>query len=279
VHIDNVVVAIRDAKTKTTFREFQDHPDQGFASRSRERNLVLPFDTEYEFLVRVQDNVRRRLEISIDGCTPVEVVVNPGETVLERWTDSDKRFKFVRTTDSAVTDPSNKLNGRIVVNVYSELASCFFKPVFIYPIYPHGVEWPWQQDTYPWKKPYDGATNDPWWQNLPYTGDAPPELSGHWGINNTVGGCLSQGQNASFIVNSLQFGAGDPGATVEGSKSGQTFSQTTWRGDEAGSYTFAWKLTGRQGPRPGHCVACDTALQSAAKFCHACGKRITPYAG
>jgi hypothetical protein len=274
MHSDNLSICIRDSKTKKPFREFS-HDKRLDVSSS---NLVIPFNTEYEFKFKVLDLYRRRIEIDIDGSPVVSgIVLNSGETVLERFQDSDRRFKFVRALNAAVADPTDPNNGNIVVRVYRE------KPYFMSNTVVETTHWNNHRPYGPVYPANPVSPANPIYPANPYTPYSLNDSPMSWGIEHSIlrgtAGNLSASCGPVSSANYCQqVGPVVPveaGATVEGSKSAQSFDSTNWIGDDFGSQEFRYHISGKpEAGSNGFCSDCGTALHTKAKFCHLCGKRI-----
>jgi hypothetical protein len=117
MHHDNTVVTIFAHADKSVAREYK-HERYGFASSCE---VILPFDTEWALNFKLTDGRRRRLELKIDGALVTDSLVVSGLCSLERFLDSDRRFKFVRADHEAVADPTSTHNGEVVVRLWREV--------------------------------------------------------------------------------------------------------------------------------------------------------------
>src|SRR5690606_21925430 len=92
-------------------------------------NVVMPFNEEYQIKFKNTSRTRRRLEIDIDGTEVSKDLIlgGNGEFKLERFLNSDKKFKFVSVNNAAVSDPTSKENGVIRIRVYDELSRTAWK--------------------------------------------------------------------------------------------------------------------------------------------------------
>lgn len=247
MHHDNVVVALQSVSAPTkTFREY-DHDKTQDTSSCR---LVLPFDSEYAFLIKVMDDVRRRVVVTIDGQDAFDLIVSRGTNVIERFQDSDKRFKFVHADNPAVSDPTSSYNGRICVKVCREVPPYMMTQLSKLWDHPRVYRSPSHYDT--WIG--DPIPNDPFW--------------GHQG--GIIG---SASANVMYCSADLGTPAGDIGATIEGSKSDQVFGDTVWRGDDKPYSFFNFLVRGKE-KKAGYCSECGEKLASNAKFCSHCGTRV-----
>jgi hypothetical protein len=259
MHSDNVVVALQPIGTGRSFREY-DHDKTQDTSSCR---LVLPFDSEYSFLIKVTDDVRRRVVVTIDGQDAFDLIVDKGTSVIERFQDSDKRFKFVRADNPAVSDPTSSYNGKICVKVCREVPHYMTKML-----------------EHLWREPrvYRGPSN-PYDGMGTWIGDPLPWHHGmnHLSSQDYVGG-LTLGASAMFCSTDstprgIEKCAGEIGATVEGSKSDQVFGSTAWRGDDKPYSFFNFIVRGKE-TKAGYCSECGEKLALNAKFCSHCGTRV-----
>ncbi len=233
MHIANpsTVVALEDANTGKPFREY-DHVGTYNHSRSHAR-VPMPFGTEYRFRFIFPDStVRRRLEIDIDGTRVADSLIVTSGCVLERFMDSDKRFKFVPVNAAGVANPASPDNGKITVKLWTE------------------------------KEPQP---------------DMRSMLRGMRGTERAFHGWGDSSKDiAPMSFNASAAPTYEAGATVEGSKSDQTFGATHWRGD-ASSFpqVFEFQLVGKGAQDAAvFCSGCGTAYASAAaRFCSACGAK------
>lgn len=215
-------------------------------NNGRKCKVILPFDTEYQFLIKNNCDTRIKLDIDIDGTN----VTNDGLVVfqyqnfyLERFLNSPEKFKFVRRTHEKVSDPSNYENGTIKVKVYKEI-----KPY----IPPQPLVCPSDyMQLYRDGQVSKGLTTDWMHENCCY--DSGPTL----GCNNSVGGSMDYckslpeptSRRVGFGPNIRSFApttksVGEAGATVGGSRSNQQFTTTEWNGDHGVEAEFIFTLRG-----------------------------------
>lgn len=226
MHYDNCVVTLCDGNRRT-FREY----DSQRNNDGRKCKVHIPFDSEYQFYVKNNSSNRVRLDIFIDG----SLVTNNGLIIsgntadhIERFLDTDKKFKFVRASNEAVTDPTSPENGIIKVIAHKE------KPATI-------INW-----TVPYWAPYD-----PW---RPIRKDMVPSFDhGYTAYSaNNIGSSHGSSDIGSISTNSAESvscasaGATEPGATVEGDFSNQTFGSTGWNGDDGNPITFSFYVVGAE---------------------------------
>lgn len=207
MHSNNVVVVLVDDKKKP-LREYESEKTKV----GRSCDVYLPFNSEYKFLIKNNNNCRVRVEIEIDGSLVSGgglVIDQNSQDYIERFVDTDRKFKFVKATDEAVADPSNPENGGIRVKVYRE----YQVPVMKYLM-----------------APTPRVDFNPWSNGLLRSYSVP----------------VSDYSSQVILCSS----AIEKGATVEGSKSSQTFASTFWSGDDHGSLTeFTFNLKPVSNPK------------------------------
>ena len=284
MHYNNAVVFITELPSKKACREYN-HTRVDQISNVQ---VLLPFDTEYGIGYKLPDGDRFRLELFIDGAMVTKDVILSGEGILERFVDSDKKFKFVSADHPSVSDPTSADNGGIEVRLYRER-----KVVYIpAPIYPRSSYGP----HYYGRSAFDGVL-----RSRGMTGnDGPSGCKGVFpqGADNmtfcnssasvgdvslTANCSSSVTMDSDLSITSASACLGEVGATVEGSKSRQKFGTTTWEGDEMGKpLVFHFQLRGRatNTPEPPkvkraiECPYCHTFSQETAKFCGECGAKF-----
>lgn len=132
MHRNDFIVSVQPVGGRA-YREFKidDVPD---TLDIRTRRINVPFYQEYEFAFTNMKNVRRSVNVNIDGNDIGTWIVGkgdkkfPSKAVLERFMDSNKRFKVLPLSDGGVDDPSNPDNGVITIAVVDEaepILKCF----------------------------------------------------------------------------------------------------------------------------------------------------------
>lgn len=124
MHGNDFVVCIR----KVGGKNCREYKIDGIKDHHNERSRIIhiPFHQEYEFVFKNMKNVRRLVSITIDGSEIGDWIIGagskklPNKVVLERFMDSDKRFKVLPLDDDGVDDPDNELNGTIKIVVNDE---------------------------------------------------------------------------------------------------------------------------------------------------------------
>jgi len=230
MHYKDIVVSICDSNKKA-LREY----DSQRLENGRRTTVHMPFDTEYEILVKNNQYKNIRLDIDIDGSNVTNdgIIIRPWYTVyLERFLNSQNKFKFVPVSNEGVADPTSKENGIITVKAYFEKQP-EPKPL------PTPDMWVGSSIL----RGMNGTTAD--WQPNPvvYTSS----VAG----GSDVKYCCSPGVNVTesdYSMYSLTTTAsiGQAGATVEGGRSNQSFSEAYWNGDDplVQPVTFKFKLLG-----------------------------------
>ena len=279
-------------------REF-DHFREGQRSSS---TVLIPFNMEYAIGMKVLDNIRRRVNVYIDGTMVAEdLVIRQGENILERFLDVDKPFKFVRLSNGGVADPSSKENGVIEVRVWKEKQ----RPVPPRRIYRSDDNLRMTKGGGPTKgagpQSYGapGATRDGDFRlsastDSCYLGDVSRGIVGGDGlgfvnysretpISESACRGIGFGDPIAPLVGITQSSVGEAGATVQGAHAtGQTFGSTSWYGDEnPNPDVFFLYLRGKEGgsDQPTSrkivlCPYCDTPNTGDARYCKGCGTQI-----
>lgn len=248
MHLNDVVVTLADSQNKT-LREYDANKNEN----GRKCKVFIPFDSQYKIYVKNPSDRRLKLEIEIDGSivSGNGIIVSAYDTgsYIERFLDTNKCFKFVKASNEAVADPTNRENGIIKVRVSKEKKPEVLKTIieehYHYdwltknPWYPGHPYWPTYYGGPYWPTYYGGSFGGPIYSTNPN------------GIYSAYNSPMSQNQiqgslNQPIMTNSMMPG-NEIGATVEGSLSSQTFSSTTWNGDdlEAGISNFTFILFGK----------------------------------
>lgn len=260
VHADNTVITLKEMPSKRPLREFS-HTRSG-----NESSVVVrvPFGTEYGIALKTRDAGRRRMEVTIDGSKVADLIFNGGyehEEILERFMDSEKRFKFVEASNAAVADPTSPQNGGIVVKVWRESVP------------------PYVVTTFP--KVHSRSAGF-------HHGGVLRGCKGVAPLGATVeASCGTQSYSAESVqccaqTNWMQESAepflglvGDRGATVEGGASSQKFGTTQWNGDLGEPLVFKFQLLGPSAVGIAtsalFCTQCGMPVRGPDKFCSACG--------
>jgi hypothetical protein len=115
MHYQNTIITISSLKGEV-YREYN-HCREGNESNSI---IYIPWDSEYRLNFKMPDFKRRRLELYIDGTLVTKDLIVSNGTFLERFIDSDKRFKFVSLNHPSVTDPTASDISLIKAILYKE---------------------------------------------------------------------------------------------------------------------------------------------------------------
>ena len=289
MHYHSAIVTIKDITSNKSCREYN-HTRTDLISNAQ---VLLPFDAEYGISYKIMDGSRYRMEITIDGAEVTKDLVISGSGTIERFLDSDKRFKFVSANHPSVSDPTSSSNGGIEVKLFKEIPPPYVAPVYkAQEFNPH--TWPNTGTPIMWG---GGATSRGMSMGSGGTfGSCGPLGSmGPSGPQGIIGSSAGLGVDSlccnvdtSFAVpatatnvSNVVYTSGLPGATIEGSKSSQTFGSTTWRGDAGEPLVFRFNLRGKvtaepvpQVKRAIECPYCHTFNQDSAKFCSECGAKF-----
>ena len=182
-------------------------------NKGRKCKVILPFDTEYQFLIKNNCDTRIKLDIDIDGSniTNDGLVINSYQHYyLERFLNSPEKFKFVKKDNYQVSDPTNIENGIIKVKIYKEN----------------------KKEKY-MLSPYEYTTG---FQNSIMRGMDYTSTNFDCNANKCLYSCSN--------IQSLNSNIGEVGATVGGSHSNQNFSTTEWNGDNGVDTEFVFILRG-----------------------------------
>ena len=215
----------------------------------------MPFETEYQILVKNNQYKNIRLDIDIDGTNVSNdgFVIRPYYTVfLERFLNSQNKFKFVPVSNEGVADPTSKENGLITVIAHFEKQP---EPI-PQPLYTASNKKCCFRGGWKGGSTVRGSSADTDWMH-----EQPVTYSG--GVSQAGGSDMSwmKSENSvdyscnNFITTSSICGFAEPqvnrpmgqaGATVEGSKSNQKFTEVFWAGDDPAlkAVTFKFKLLG-----------------------------------
>jgi hypothetical protein len=243
MHLNSIVVAILDSKLKS-FREYSSER----LSNGRKSTVHLPFDSEYQILIKNSHERNIRLDIDIDGTSVTNdglIVYSKNQCILERFLNSDRKFKFVPISNSEVADPTSKENGIITVKINFENS----RSPFTIGDNESWKRWEWtmpfQPSSYPPSYPIDRTAGDTvWMSNMPHSVSSGDNIvcSYHSSLK---GSCSSQVTYSCDTIKTRSF-ASKAGATIEGSKSNQKFTTVDWLGDDTllESLVFKFQLLG-----------------------------------
>jgi hypothetical protein len=280
MHNNNTVVSLYalNGSRKTPLREY-DHKRGVLESSVR---VPLKFGSEYGIGFKFQNTGRRRLELWIDGAMVTDNLILDGESFLERFMDSDKRFRFVEASNAAVADPTSPSNGGVMVKLWREQPDLqMFK---LAPDY--GKQWPqppvapWQ----PWTPPVvwgrSGCPGDPSRSLDVMCGgsqsSAGSEVRGVGYGDPIINGfsCSCSNSSPSTDTSNLSLFGKLKGATIEGSASKQVFNSTVWLGDFGSPLIFKFQLHGIEEVKQGNfCPGCGIKRKNPTNFCPNCGAK------
>jgi hypothetical protein len=234
MHYEDVVVTLVD-NTKKPFRELNSQRQD----KGRKCEVYAPVDTEYKFLIKNNTDRRIKVDIDIDG-TNVSgngLILNAHETdYIERFVNVDRKFKTSRVTGENVADPTSPENGIIKVRVHKESNQYHVIPspiVIEKHVVHHYPQWePYRRTFWDYSNtPMCGGISQP----AVYTASNATLTSGYT-TDMHVGATAAYTAQAAPPAESL--------ATVEGAKSYQSFTTTTWNGDDTtfGEVVFTFYL-------------------------------------
>jgi hypothetical protein len=235
---------------------------------SNGREVFLPFDSEYSLLLKNNNNRKAVATVEIDGTNVLgehELIVPAwGSTTLERFCingnlSNGNRFKFVKSTDSKVQDPTSPLNGRVKVTfrLEEERKQVIFtksRPVF--------------------GDPKDWPAPEGYWCHQTFYGTDDLKCKG---LRSMSFSCDSPSASDSFSLRDA-----DSGATVEGSTSNQNFVLGSTRELESTTTEIImWIRPAKQNDpvtvkdtRYIFCSECGTRMPNKSKYCSACGHSL-----
>lgn len=229
---------------------------------SSDKQVFLPYNSEYSLLLKNKTVKRVVAEVFIDGTDVLggrRLLIEPNSDYnLERFLvngnlGSGRRFKFVSPDHPDVQDPYSSELGEIRVRFY-EVNPTYYSPVHI----PVNWQIPKQKD--PW------APFDPWNKKFE------SKSKGIQDFSCSVG--------SDFVTRS----GDNVGATVEGSYSNQRFEEVNHVGDISSNYTeirlriLAPKTSDSsitvRSTRWIFCSVCGHKNPSSANYCANCGAKL-----
>jgi hypothetical protein len=242
MHLDDFITFISTAKKPV--REYNVRTGETM----RGCDIYLPPDTEYEFGFKNNSFSRRRVDIFIDGTKTIDslIVDRYTEINLERFFDTNKKFKTATKGNSKVSDPTNPEIGKIRIEVHREFKK---DPVYI----------PTRRIAFH-HSTLRGCSSKP----CSYS---------------TEIGTLSASSYINPVEQDLSLCDAQPSnlATVEGNESGQKLIKTSWDGDTGELLVFNYNLLEKScGTDVTHkfCTSCGNKCELNHKFCSKCGSRI-----
>jgi len=255
--------------------------DRGQVLReSRDKEVFLPFNSNYSILLKNNNNRRALAEIKIDGTYVLGsqniIVPAHGLVDLERFCidgnlQEGRKFEFVKTTDGRVQDPTSNFNGFVQIRFWLEKEQKM--PDWVIPVVP----------VKPWNPPYIPPYT--WGNSIYYSNVQPTGISGISTMSKMCsfdGGTQpSTGQPVASCGSAQTFNfAEDKGATVEGGYSSQSFTEGNIGELELNYTEIILKLkpskeavTVKQ-TRKLYCSNCGDKVKLADKFCSKCGNKL-----
>jgi hypothetical protein len=248
---------------------------KGKVLREFKDTVYIPFASEYSILIKNLNTVRALVNVFIDGenAVPGGLVINPGQSIdLERWikngnlTEGNK-FKFIERTQAIEDGPRGiKLeDGLLRIEYQFEIP----RPVINIPQWNSSAIY---GSTF--TRGISGSASDVAWPAGSVTCSA--------ALNNVSMDSFSVSASAASFKN-------ETGITVPGSKSTQTFAETTIGTLEIEKHNIVLKLVGDLGDnkpvekpvtvkhKP-KCVTCGKQNKAHAKFCTECGTALEIFA-
>jgi len=260
--------------------------DRGQVLReSRDREVFLPFNSNYSILLKNNNNRRALAEIKIDGTYVLGsqriIVPAHGSVDVERFCidgnlQEGRKFEFVKATDERVQDPTSNFNGFVQIKFWLEKEQKM--PDWVMPVIP--VK-PWNP---PYITPYTWKIGD-FPAPVYYSENQPTGISGFSTMRKMCsfdGGTRSStGQPVASCGSAQTFNfAEDKGATVEGGYSNQSFTEGNIGELELNYTEITLKLkpskeavTVKQ-TRKLYCSNCGDKVKLADKFCSKCGNKL-----
>jgi hypothetical protein len=239
-----------------------------------EKEIAIPFDSEYKIRLKNKNDRSCTARVFIDGKKVSQlgdVIVTAGGTIdLERYIDRSlkkgKRFKFVPANHPDVDDPTSSSNGIIKVEFRKAKQLNGIK-----------IDCDWRD--FDWTPPYKEDNDGPRaFGDGGFVGDPANDTVTYSASNNMSKGTMKCSSGGWEIMNSRKSFVSD-GATVEGSKSNQQFSYSSL---EVESYvtTLRLKMVGvgkRDVVRNSvykYCSKCGNKVKRVDKYCSECGYRV-----
>jgi len=202
----NAVAVICNSKDGKPFRDYVTISEFS----KREANVFLPFNTEYQILIKNNNCRRMLLDIEIDGMSiGNNLIIDANSTgTVERFVNVASKFKFVSLDNENVVDPTSKKNGEVKIRTVLEEYREYDTKII-----PEVGDWvPMNFNDIIYRD--EIRTDTPNLEKSFYT--------------TCYCDCLSDSSS---------------GATVEGGKSDQTFNSTYWNGDDSSTeYFFIFNL-------------------------------------
>ncbi|MFW6130760.1 MAG: hypothetical protein ACOC56_06190 [Atribacterota bacterium] len=233
MHYNNVVVALTDDNKKP----IREHDSKRLGSSPSKRQLgeisgrsarvIVPFNTEFKILIKNNNDCRIKLEITVDGANISGnglILDAHSSDYVERSVDVAQKMKFVPSDHEDVADPSNPENGNIEITVYKEKNNCFWEKMEKYEIHI-----PSPSNPNPYIPTYPYIPSKPWGPNPVWCSQ-----ENTLNITRSFADC----KQLNSVID------GQAGAVVDGSDSDQTFTKTTWNGNDGDPIKFIFYVKG-----------------------------------
>jgi len=249
--------------------------------RRSKKEVAIPFGCEYKIRLKNKNDRSCTARVFIDGRRVSELgdfIIHDGGTVdLERFVDRSmtdgKRFKFVSLDHEDVDDPTSSDNG--IIKVEFRLAKQFDGVKILPPRpwpEPPKDEWPTQPDVGPYYEDNNGTS---WY----YKKNLNSKTLGKFDYNSapfkSIGGSERNFTAKYKGTPTLMDNMVDAGATVEGGKSGQSFTYSDLEVDNNRVVTLRLKIVGinkeRSMGKYKYCTNCGGRVRRKDKYCSECG--------
>lgn len=245
---NSIAIAITN-EDKKPYREYE---FKKLHDKCKTSEVILPFDSHYQLLIKNDNSTRIKLDIDIDGTIITGsglIIPASSQHYIERFVESAKKLYFTKKTNEKVADPTNKENGFLTIKVGKEK----YQPYAIHNIqpwvpYPPHVVWnyPYMQgwDTQNYNHRVYRSLRDEFTNNSALNLDSTPVSY----CSSSEISSSTTSAHGSLSLNGVQTLQGlDTGATVEGDASNQSFTTTQWVGEEVGSdFIFQFKMLGQE---------------------------------
>jgi len=252
------------------------------AGRFSNKEVAIPFGSEYKIRLKNKNDVSCTARVFIDGKKVSQlgdIIINGGGTIdleryIDRSLDKGRRFKFVSLDHSDVDDPTSSSNGVIKV----EFRKSKQNTINI------------QSDIYVWDKPFDNLPRykednrgpsrrigGKWKSSGPDWGAS---IAGSYSSNESTGGLVQESCTTCNFVQTrgLSDGAVESGATIEGSKSNQQFTYADLE-VENHAVVLTLKIVGIGNLKKinnanyKYCTRCGQRIKRSDKYCSKCGHK------
>jgi hypothetical protein len=231
------------------------------------KEVVIPFDSEYKIRLKNKNDRDCTAEVLIDGkkvSSLGDIIISAGGTIdLERYIntslDKGKKFKFVSLDHADVDDPTSSSNGMIEVTFKKAKCKKGIKINVARPNFYFNYDW-----AESWKK-----YSDAYWAKY---SDEGSHLSPLYGSSGHVVDCCNDTNNTSSAYISS-------GATVEGGNSSQQFVYSNLEVENT-STVLKLRIVGVEkqeivrNTKYKYCINCGSKTKFAARYCFNCGYKI-----